>query len=360
MREIPDGTLTEIEYPQPGLKTSLTVAKLGNPTLITKVIKELIFLFRIKEDIDYDNTTYAGYSKITNWLMKTVKNFKNDATKRVVHVVLTPRDHSYLETELKCEGQTFAYKAFMQTLNLLVLLASLPKVGVIANRLGDLLENRVTGFSIARNLTDISDIEPYYIWQTVLSPEERGVIVKLVGDNFFNSQNKLLRKYRSNTPDNAAAELRLMKNRIDERLPQGTKATIYGRLKFYNALKKSNANVKRTLNEREGTKQLTNTELYSYAKDHGAISLFACENIVATCHRVIVKPIEIMDLTRNLYLNRDTGTVFYYKQDIESCFTYKSLIDKRNENRLSIGEAAFLQSIDSRAINFVPGVNRRD
>lgn len=283
---------------------------------------------------------------------------KGDVTQKVIHVVLTPRDHEFLVKNLKTDGDTLAYRSFLQTINLLVYLASMGSIDVVVKRLKDLLVNKVSGLVIKRNLSDSTNIEPYHIWMSVLSPEERGLLMKKVNENFFNTQSKLLRVYRSGNPGTSGKDLEVLKQRVDSSLSQGVKATIYGRLKVYRDVQKQ-PEVRQLISSRKGTKQLTDAELRRYAKDQGALSLFVEENIVATVNNVVIKPVEIMDLTRKAYLHPTTDKIFYYMEDIESTITYKSLLDKEIASKLSEGERNFLLSIRSRAIHFVPGSSRR-
>jgi hypothetical protein len=357
--KIPDAKLTRVKWPEPGRKTDLKFSKSGNINEITKVIHEVIFLLRIKENIDYENSAYRGFSNVVNWLFKTANSLKGDATQKVVHVVLTPRDHEFLTKNLKVESDTLAYRAFLQTINLVIFLASLPSFDDLIKRIKDLLSNKVQGLSIKRNLSDTTNVEPYYIWMSVLSPEERGVLIKIVGENFFNVQNKLLRKFRSFNAGTSGKDLELLKKRVDNKLTQGVKATIYGRLKIYRDVQML-PDVKHILTQRKGTHQLTDAELRRYSKDRRALSLFAEENIIASAYDVINKPIEIMDLTRFALLNPTTDKVFYYIGDIESSITYKSLIERESKNNLTEGEHILLLSIRSRAIQFVPGITRRE
>jgi hypothetical protein len=249
---------------------------------------------------------------------------------------------------------------FLQTINLVIYLASLPTVDDTVKRIKDFLSNKVEGFVIKRNLSDTTNIEPFYIWMSVLSPEERGMLIKIVGENFFNTQNKLLRKYRSSSPGTSAKELEVLKKKVDTKLSNGVKATVYGRLKIYHDIQRDSVDVRTSLSSRKGTHQLTDSELRRYAKERRALSLFAEENIVASCYNVIDKPIEIMDLTRHAILNPSTDKVFYYIGDIESSITYKSLVQKELENKLTVGEKNLLLSIKSRSIQFVPGITKRD
>jgi len=359
MSEVPNGKLVKLEYPKPGLKTDLKFVKFGSMNELVKLVHELIFLLRIKDDIDYENSVYKGFSPVANWLFKIINQMKGDATQKVVHVVLTPKDHEFLVKNLKTEGDTLCYRAFQQTVNLLVLLASLPRVGPISKRLGDLLENKVSGFVIRRNLNDKSEIEPYYVWMSVLDPEERGLLIKRVGDNFFNTQNKLLRAYRGSNPGTSSLELEKLKKTVDSRLSQPIKATIYGRLAVYRDVKNSNSEAMDIISSRKGTKQLTDAELRRYANIRKATSLFAPENIVAGIYDLINKPIEIMDLTRHAFLDPTTSKVFYYTQDIESSVTYKDLAGKIAAGNANVGEAALFNSIKSRTIQFVPGISKR-
>jgi len=329
-------------------------------TEINKVISELIFLLRIKENIDYESSSYRGFSIIVNWLFKKANILKGDATQKVIHVVLEPRDHEFLTKNLKVESDTLSYRLFLQTINLVIYLASLPTVDDTVKRIKDFLSNKIEGFSIKKNLSDTTNIEPYYIWMSVLSPEERGLLIKTVGDNFINVQNKLLSRYQSSTPGTSAKELEVLKKRVDSLLSNGVKATIYGRLKIYHDIQRGSAEVRTLLSSRKGTHQLTDSELRRYAKERKALSLFAEENIVASCFGVIDKPIEIMDLTRHAILNPTTDKVFYYIGDIESSITYKSLVQRELENKLTVGEKNLLLSIKSRAIQFVPGITKRD
>jgi len=357
---VPDGHLTRVDWPEPGKPSKLKFIKHGNITEINKCVSELIFLLKIKENIDYEASTYRGFSTIVNWLFKKANEFKTDATKKVVHVVLTPSDHKFLVNNLKVESDTLAYRLFLQLLNLVAYLASLPKgVDSTIDRLKDLLANKVEGFSIKKNLSDTTNVEPYYIWMSVLSPEERGVLIKIVGVNFFNEQNKLLRTYRSNNPGTSAKELELLKRKVDDNLPQGVKATIYGRLKVYRDLQAKNPEVRTLLQTRKGTHQLTDAEMRRYAKKQGALSLFAEENIIACAFNVSKKPIEIMDLTRKALLDPTTDKVFYFIGDIESSITYKSLLSKEQSKEITDGEKNLLLSIRSRAIQFVPGIHQR-
>jgi len=355
--QIPKARITRQIWPKVGLNTALRTVKTGNITEIDKIIKELIFLLRIKEDIDYTETQYKGFSPIVNWLMKTILKYRRDGG--VAHVTLTPGDHLWLCKNLKTDGETIAYKLFQQTIALLVLNASLTFNDEFHNRLRAILAGQLEGFSIKRNQTDLADIEPYYIWNAVTTPEERGILIKCAGENFFNEQNRLLRKFRNNTADTAIdQELRSLKARVDKRLAQGAKATIYGRLRFYSDLKRE-PEITQLLTKRAGTKQLSIGELHRYAKERGRLSIFAPENILATALDIIKKPIEIMDLTRCIYLNSDTNSMFYYKQDVESCLTVKTLYTHREERRISVEEEALLAMIETRMIQFIPGVSRR-
>jgi len=194
---------------------------------------------------------------------------------------------------------------------------------------------------------------------SVLDPEERGLLIKRVGDNFFNTQNKLLRAYRGSNPGTSSLELEKLKKTVDSRLSQPIKATIYGRLAVYRDVKNSNSEAMDIISSRKGTKQLTDAELRRYANIRKATSLFAPENIVAGIYDLINKPIEIMDLTRHAFLDPTTSKVFYYTQDIESSVTYKDLAGKIAAGNANVGEAALFNSIKSRTIQFVPGISKR-
>jgi hypothetical protein len=356
--QIPKCSLVRIPYPKPGLKTDLKFSKLGRTTEINKLVSELIFLLRIREDIDYDNSIYRGYSKLSSWLFKTV-GFYRKMNDKVVHVVLSSRDHEFLTENLKTESDTLSYRAIQQTISLLCVIASLPStLTKITNRVHKLLGNEIPNLVLRKNLSDISNIEPYYIWLSVTTPEERGVLTKKVGENFFQTQNKLLRNIRGVSSPTASKDLVDLKKKVDSNLPNGTKATIYGRLKFYNHLK-SQDDVKKLLISRKGTKQLSIAELHRYARDQGVLSLFAPENIIGTCHNVINKPTELMDLTKSIKYNRDTDNLFYYKQDIESCLTIKTLQTRVEEKTATNAELSLLSSINTRMITFIPGVDRR-
>jgi len=358
--QIHKAKLTRIDFPKPGLKTNLKFVKIGKTTEINNIISELIFLFRLKQDIDYENSRFKGFSSVGSWLFKTIAYFKKQGGD-VLHVVLSPKDHKFLVENLKTESDTLAYRAFLQMINLLCYIYwSADSRTDFKNRIGDILSNKIAGFVIKRNLTDTSDIEPYYIWTAITTPEERGVLIKRVEDNFFNEQNRLLREYRSSNSNDAALKLRRLKEKVDSRLSNNVKAVIYGRLRFYNDLKSKDDSVKKILHDRKGTKQLAIGETLRYARERKVLSLFATENIVATCHNVILKPTEIMDLTRNVYLDPVSDRMFYYSQDVTSCVTYKDLATKRAANNINLGESALLQSIESRMIQFVPGIHKRD
>jgi len=357
--QLPEAKLTRQTWPKAGYKSPLRITKTGNIMEINKIIHELIFLFKIKEDIDYEASSYKGFSPVVNWLFKIANSCKSDATQKVVHVVLTPKDHVFLTDKLKVESETLAYRLLLQTVNLIALHASLPATTVLTKRIKDLLSNKIEGFAIKKTLTDATNAEPYYIWQTIMTPEERGILTTKVGENFFNTQNKIYRQFRSLNPGNSSHDLNALKRKVDSNLPQGVKATIYGRLKVYREIQES-PEVRALLAKRKGTKQLTDAELRRYARDRRMLSLFAEENIVATCYNVVKKPIEIMDLTRNAYLDPLTGRAFYYTADVESTVTYRKLLSHERESCLSIGESALLQSIRSRMIQFIPGISRRE
>jgi hypothetical protein len=357
--QIPNASLVRLKYPQPGIKTDLKFSKLGKSTELNKLCSELIYLLRIREDIDYDNSSYKGYSKLASWLFKTVTHFKKNPDKSVIHVVLQPRDHTLIGDILKTESNTLVYRAFMQTINLLVMVASLPPtLSSLTKRISQLLGNEIPNLILRKNLSDTTNIEPYYIWTSITSPEERGVLTKKVGENFFNSQNKLLREFRSSKPTRAHEELVKLKAKVDAALPNGVKATLYGRLKFYNHLKKSDE-VKKILDSSQGTKQLPIATTRSHSKKQGVLSLFAPENIIGTCYNVVNKPTELMDLTKLIKYNPDTDYIFYYKQDLESSLTYKHLVTRSQDGNSTLAENSLLASIESRAIQFVPGVDRR-
>jgi len=212
-------------------------------------------------------------------------------------------------------------------------------------------------YKLEKSVNDVTNIEPYYIWLSVLSPSERGLLVNKSGRNFFTEQNKLMRQFRSIQPLDAEKKLHELKKDVDDRLPQGVKATIYGRLKFYNALK-SEPEIKKLISSKKETKQLSLKEVLGYAKERSALSLFAEENIVATTLGIVSKPTEIMDLTRMIKLNRDTGVTFYYKQDIESCLTIKNSRTRVQQDGNNCREATFLSFLEPRTIQFVPGDKR--
>jgi len=353
--EIPKATLVKIPYPKPGLKTDLNVVKLGDLTEITKVISEIIFLLRIKQDIDYENSSYKGYSKVMSWIIKLMKLFSTD--KKTVHVTLAPKDHEFLMNELNTGGETIAYKAFQQTINLLCMISSLNSNSEINKQLKAMTHEKNSMYKLEKSVNDVTNIEPYYIWLSVLSPSERGLLVNKSGRNFFTEQNKLMRQFRSIQPLDAEKKLHELKKDVDDRLPQGVKATIYGRLKFYNALK-SEPEIKKLISSKKETKQLSLKEVLGYAKERSALSLFAEENIVATTLGIVSKPTEIMDLTRMIKLNRDTGVTFYYKQDIESCLTIKNSRTRVQQDGNNCREATFLSFLEPRTIQFVPGDKR--
>jgi len=89
------------------------------------------------------------------------------------------------------------------------------------------------------------------------------------------------------------------------------------------------------------------------------LSLFAPENIVGTTLGVVNKPTELMDLSKLIKYNPDTDHLFYYKQDLESSLTYKTLCTRVQENKATLAEKALLGTIETRTILFVPGVDRR-
>jgi hypothetical protein len=346
--QIPLASLVRIPYPKPGLKTDLKFSKLGKSTKLKKFCSELIFLLEISKSIDYSETKFKGFSKLGSWLFKTVLRNRRDATEKVVHVNLTKEDHNFLRQELDTEGETLVYRAFQQTIVLLAMIASLPEeLSEITKRVSSLIGNKITGLVLKKNLSDSSNIEPYYIWSSVTTPEERGYLTKKVGENFFNRQNGLLRKFRSKNPENSEKELKSLKQLVDTKLNNGIKSTIYGRLKFYMSLKKRD-DIKNTLSKRTGTKQLSVIEVHREAAIKGVLSIFATENIIATASDLIKKPIEIMDLTRLVLYHNSTDTTYYLTGDLESSTTYTSLRDTPPAN-LSKSEELLLNSIMSRS-----------
>jgi len=353
---IPKASLVKIEFPQPGLKTNLKFSKLGNSTELNKFLSELIYLLEIRKDIDYTMSTYKGYSRLASWLLKTIGKFKRDTG--VVHVVLQPRDHEFLSEILKTKSDTLVYRAFQQTISLLTEIATLPTdLTFTTIRLNKLLRNEIPNLVLRRNLSDVTDVEPYYIWTSVTTPEERGVLTKTAKKNFFQEQNKILRKLRTKDNTSAHKELLDLKKEVDKELPNGIKATLYGRLKFYNFLK-SQEEIKKSLATRQGTRQLSIAEVHRYARDRGVLSLFSPENIIATALGVFNKPTELIDLTKFLKYNPDTDYLFYYRQDIEASLTYKNLQTRQTEGKITQREEILLAAINSRSIQFIPGQRR--
>jgi ribosomal protein S25 len=357
INEIPKASLVRIEFPQPGIKTSLKFSKLGSSTELNKFLSELIYLLEIRKDIDYAMSTYKGYSKLASWLLKTIGKHKRESG--VIHVVLQPRDHEFLTEILKTKSDTLVYRAFLQTISLLAEITTLPiTLTACTIRLNKLLKNEIPNLVLKRNLSDISDVEPYYIWASVTTPEERGVLTKTVKKNFFQEQNKILRKLRTKDNLTAHKELVNLKKEVDKELPNGVKATLYGRLKFYNHLK-TQKDTKDSLAKRQGTKQLSIAEVHRHAKERGVLSLFSPDNIIATALGVVNKPTELIDLTKMIKFNPDTDHLFYYRQDIESSLTFKSLLTRESEGIITQMESLFLSAIISRCVQFVPGVDRR-
>jgi len=357
INEIPKASLVRIDFPQPGLKTSLKFSKLGSSTELNKFLSELIYLLEIRKDIDYTMSTYKGYSRLASWLLKTIGKYKRDTG--VVHVTLQPRDHEFLTEILKTKSDTLVYRAFQQTISLLTEISTLPPTLTSCTlRLNKLLKNEIPNLVLRRNLSDVTDVEPYYIWVSVTTPEERGVLTKTAKKNFFQEQNKILRKLRTKDNTTAHKELIDLKKEVDKELPNGIKATLYGRLKFYNFLK-SQKEIKESLATRQGTRQLSVAEVHRYARERGVLSLFSPENIIATALGVVNKPTELIDLTKFIKYNPDTDHLFYYRQDIESSLTYKGLLSREVEGKLTQQEGMLLAAINSRSIQFIPGVDRR-
>jgi len=122
---------------------------------------------------------------------------------------------------------------------------------------------------------------------------------------------------------------------------------------------KSQKEIKESLATRQGTRQLSVAEVHRYARERGVLSLFSPENIIATALGVVNKPTELIDLTKFIKYNPDTDHLFYYRQDIESSLTYKGLLSREVEGKLTQQEGMLLAAINSRSIQFIPGVDRR-
>jgi len=315
--------------------------KLGNSIEARNLAEELIVLLRLKENIDYSSVTIRP-GPLTLWVLKFIQKHRS-VGKENLHVVFSPADHNYLQLALKNESTSLAYKAMTQLIGVIIYKLSQSIVDEHYRTIVEIINGTSDMFRLKSNLSDLRDTEPFYIWHSILSSEEKGILMKKAGD-FFKTQAGYLANHRKKPRDISHAEIITHQKEVWSKLK--CRSTIYGRMKFYNDLKRDQE-VSRILSLRKGTKQLSYTETLVYAQKQGKLSIFATENIEAIELGVCEKPIELIDLTKCVLFRQNTGALYYNWDDISLTQTVRDLEAKAKDDKDSKA-ASLLTSIMKR------------
>jgi len=157
---------------------------IGNMEQIRRFVAEMTFLLQIAEGIDYDLSHLKSYSDITKGVLKLVQVLVNNARGNL-NIAMTPGQHEVLQNITQVRSDRLGYRALMQTIVLLCDHLISKREGQISKRLIDIFTGKVQSVPINRNVMDITNIEPLYIWSCVMSLTERTMVEKIIGRNIF-------------------------------------------------------------------------------------------------------------------------------------------------------------------------------
>jgi hypothetical protein len=343
---------------------------LGNIETLKTVYAELVFLLRLKKDIDYENTTYKGYSSLVKWILKRISQFPKPKD-GVFHAVLTPEDHKFLSIETNMNSNKIVYKMLVQLIAVLGFHYHCIYAGHIHTNLKKIIEGEVKYIQLAKNVSDIKDIEPLYQWNSITSIKEREWIVNRLGRNVFHEQNKLLDFYRRGKtevpsdwkkpgPSTVASsstvildvvkELRDINSFMKNTLPQGVYSVVYGRLRKYHDFRKKNPTAFPKNPKTGALGNISYQDFLKKADDELSMDLFAEENVLAITLGLVNRSTQISDLTKLIHFNKHTLNFYYNASEVRNCITYVTWADKATlENNNP--EKVFLDYVESKTID---------
>jgi len=352
INEIPKSKITWIPNERKSLSMS-KYSKIGNVEGIKDIFGDFIFFLRLKKDVDYEESRITP-SEATKWILRFIFNYESphevveedkqpsltkakDIKKHMqtLHVVFKPEDHTSLQKLTGLSSETKAYRLIMQLINLLVFHYRVMISGHVHQRLKDILEGKNQPVQLIRTVKDLK-VEPFHLWTSVTSLEERAVIKKRLGKDIVKDQSKLLDEYRRGKDNTAAKKLTDLQTEVKRTLPQGFFSVLYGRLKIYNQMRKSHPE---RFPVRPNTKdlrmQMSYGEFLSYVnKDKLNIDLFAEENVTAICSGLINRSTEIVDLTTHVRFDETTKKMLYLRKDLSKSLTYRSWKENSSLNKI--------------------------
>jgi hypothetical protein len=325
---IPNSRAVWIDYTTINNKDSLIKTKSkGDCAKLNSLARELVFVLRLKPDIDYENASYKGASKLLKFILKMMMDMRNGVKKTFI---IEPEEHKVLQRELAVRDETLAYKAICQTVILLMFHYKFIFDGEFSKNITSATdpEGKNT-IIIRRTMGDIKGIEPFYQWNIVLSPEEKKVLIECLGKDIFAIQNKLLSEFRKpSQPKSAeiASQLNTLTEKVKTRVGNSYLSIIYGRLKVYHAAK-NDSKMKQLFIKDGKPRDLSYPQvLDKIVKEQKVFDLF-CEDITLG---IILKEInngqEIRDLSVKTRYDEVPRRTYYEFDEIKHTKTIRDLV----------------------------------
>jgi len=332
--EITGAKITWIDYQDEKEKKAVKyIERIGNIERLEKVYSEIIFILRMKKDIDYE-TSEINYSDITKWMLKKVSLFNDNGAN--FHYVFTPDDHRYCQEKLNLRTDSLAYRCFIQLLSLIAYTFYRVNDSKYYKLLQDIISAKGNKAVIKHTANDLKDIDLYHVWNNVTSPLERGMIinklrkavpeiVKFANGNIWIQQNLLLRKFRNGDSD-AHAELKELNSLVKRGLTNSFFSVLYGRLKEYHGLRKTEPGLFPKNPKTGVTSQLPYGDFLRVMETRNKLDLFAEENITSIFTGAFERSTEIGEITSLARLDRPTNKVYYRRDELGNSILYKRIL----------------------------------
>jgi len=336
--KVSNATITRIPYAGNNPKAAYKFTQIGNIEVAKRLSEELIIILQLRDDIDYTLTRIKNPSPILKWILKYISMFSYSHGTGF-HVVFDPQDHKVLQSLLNTESNRLVYRVILQIINLLIYHYKVLPGSPIKQKVDEFINPQSPNYvAVRRNVSDLKNIEPLYIWTCILSPVERREIVRFSGiNNLFQLQSQLLQKWKSTNPGDAEKQLLQINDTLHKQLPQGVFAIIYGRLGHYRKIREDPSfSSNFGINPKTKTKaQAAYNAVVQMFQQTGKASLIAEENILWILYKYISRGTEITDLTQCTKYDPKTNRPHYYWGDILHSKSIARLADKARKGDLT-------------------------
>jgi len=336
------GKVHRINYDAYRKSPTTNFVDIGNSEQIRKFVAEMVFLLRIATDINYEESTLKSYSDCTKLVLRIVQVI-NANSKDSLNISLKPEHHKQLQDIFVVKSDKLGYRALMQTIVLLCDHLAFKKEGQIAQRLRDIYAGKVNAAPVNRTATDVTNVEPLYIWSSVLSPREREEVNKKIGKDIFREQNKLFDLYRRKANLETVNNLHKLNKEIHDNLPAGFWSVLYGRLKEYHSYRKSD-NYKKLLRSKLTSNRMIDTLKKSpnpqipyreFVRDvvvkQSKLDLFCEETITCVITDYKKRSTEITDLCALVQWDDLLAQQYYNASDLSRSKSYNILLQEKNK-----------------------------